>query len=129
MKSIAFSHTEQQLVDGSKDVTRRLGWRDLKPGKILRAVRQTMGLKFGETQFKLGYIKVVKVNRERLDEIKKADVKREGFPDMTPAEFVKMYCKSFRCTGSRKVTRIEFIFKRNLWDFDSDSTANPQGQK
>lgn len=30
MRRISFSHTERQLLDGSKTQTRRIGWRDLR---------------------------------------------------------------------------------------------------
>ena len=32
MRNISFSLTEEQFLNGSKDVTRRLGWLFLKPG-------------------------------------------------------------------------------------------------
>ena len=35
MKRISFSMTEPQFVDRTKTVTRRLGWRNLKPGEHL----------------------------------------------------------------------------------------------
>ena len=45
---ISFSLTTPQFRDGTKDVTRRLGWTFLKPGDRLCAVVKAMGLKKGE---------------------------------------------------------------------------------
>ena len=69
MRMMSFALTERQLMDGSKTVTRRIGWRDLKPGARLLAVRKAMGLKPGEKVQPLCEIEVVSVRRERLDAI------------------------------------------------------------
>lgn len=37
MRCMSFALTEPQLMDGSKTVTRRTGWQDLKPGTRLPA--------------------------------------------------------------------------------------------
>jgi hypothetical protein len=35
----------------------------------------------------------------------------EGFPDLTPSEFVRMFCESHKgCTRESVVNRIEFMF-------------------
>lgn len=108
MRRMSFALTEQQLLDGSKTVTRRLGWAFLKAGDDLLAVRKCMGLKRGERQTVLANIRVVSVRRERLYNITRSDVAREGFPDMSPAAFVNMFCKAMGCKPSAFVTRIEF---------------------
>lgn len=100
--------TERQFCDGSKDVTRRLGWKNLKAGDRLLGVRKAMGLKKGEKQHPLGVIQVVSARREPLSKITKREVVREGFPDMTPREFVEMFCKHMKCLPHHTVTRIEF---------------------
>jgi hypothetical protein len=108
-RNISFALTEPQFLDGTKDVTRRLGWLKLKPGDRLRAVRKAMGLKKGEKAHVLGEIEVVSVRREALSWITGEDVVREGFPDMTPIEFVAFFCASHRgCTPATIITRIEF---------------------
>jgi hypothetical protein len=106
---ISFALTERQLLDGSKDVTRRLGWRKLTAGTELIAVRKAMGLKKGEHQHRLALIHVLSVRRERLDAIDDDDVRREGFPEMTAAEFVEFFCKANKCKPNRMVARIEFV--------------------
>lgn len=108
MRRMSFALTEQQLLDGSKTVTRRIGWAGLKAGDELLAVRKCMGLKRGESQHVLAHIRVVSVRRERLYDITRSDVAREGFPGMTAAGFVNMFTKAMRCKPSAFVTRIEF---------------------
>ena len=108
MRNMSFSLTEQQLLDGSKTVTRRLGWEFLGHGDRLRAVRKAMGLKKGEHPVILGEIEVVMVSRERLCCIRQAEVWREGFPRLTTREFIEFFCSHMKCPQDRMVTRIEF---------------------
>jgi hypothetical protein len=108
-RNISFSMTEPQFLDGSKDVTRRMGWLRLQPGDLLNACRKCMGLKPGEKIVRLGTVIVLSARRERLDAITPDDVRREGFPNMTPAEFVAFFCKGHAgCKPDSIVTRIEF---------------------
>lgn len=127
MRMMSFALTERQLMDGTKTVTRRTGWKNLEPGARLLAVRKAMGLKAGEKVQVLCEIEVVSVRQERLDAITLAEVVAEGFPEWAdrPAEFVAMFCKHMRVpaesvvkslrdtrmrpmTGADLVTRIEF---------------------
>jgi hypothetical protein len=105
---IAFSLTTQQFLDGTKTVTRRMGWLKLKAGDELTAVVKAMGLKKGEHPVVLGRIRVRGVHRERLNWITPEDCAKEGFPEMTPEDFVAMFCKAMRCTQNAWVTRIVF---------------------
>lgn len=111
MRNISFALTEPQFLDGSKDVTRRMGWKNLKPGDRLRAVRKAMGLKKGEKVHVLGDIEVVSVRRELLVALysEPNGTAREGFPAMSPSEFIHFFCASHAgCTLASIVTRIEF---------------------
>lgn len=126
MRMMSFALTERQLMDGSKTVTRRTGWKNLKPGDRLLAVRKAMGLKAGEKIQPLCEIEVVSVRQERLDAITPADVLAEGFPAWTSdvGEFVRMFCEHHRVSewvgwpnhhkitrsmrADDEVTRIEF---------------------
>jgi hypothetical protein len=111
VRNMAFSLTTQQVRDETKDVTRRDGWWDLKPLQRLYAVEKGMGLKKGEHIVRLKVIEIISSRGERLDNITKEEVVREGFPDMTPAEFVKMFCKTHKgCTKETEVNRIEFKY-------------------
>lgn len=114
-RNISFSLTAPQFLDGSKDVTRRVGWKNLKAGDELWAVEKAMGLKKGEKIKRLGKIKVKSVFCERLDAMiaiksyGRSECKREGFPNMNASEFVDFFCKSHPgCIPNSVVTRIEF---------------------
>lgn len=110
MRNMAFSLTKRQLLNGTKDVTRRLGWKFLKPGDLVQAVEKSMGLKRGEKVQKLCVIEVVKVNRECLYDanLRHNEMVREGFPELTPEEFIEMFCRHMRCKRYTIITRIEF---------------------
>lgn len=107
MRLISFSLTTPQFRDGSKTVTRRVGWQSLKAGDRLLAVEKAMGLRKGEHPVPLGVIEVVSVRREHIREMDPADCAREGFPDMTPADFAAMFTRHMKCPDGM-VTRIEF---------------------
>jgi len=53
-------------------------------------------------------IRIASVRRERLGDVTPREVRREGFPGMSPAEFVAFYCKPGKPDPNRFVTRIEF---------------------
>ena len=112
MKNISFSLTTDQFKARTKTVTRRLGWKTLKPGDILMGCEKCMGLKPGEKIVHLGRIRVVSVRRETLGKIlgNPDEVIREGFPHQTPGGFVKMFCLHMRCRPSTTITRIEFEY-------------------
>lgn len=116
MRLISFALTPDQLLDGSKTVTRRVGWANLKAGERLLAVRKAMGLKKGETPDVLCEIEVVSVRRERLDSITPADVLAEGFPQWTNqvGEFVAMFCEhmSVAVPGDGRYKGDKFIATR-----------------
>lgn len=107
-RNISFSMTKQQFLDGSKDVTRRMGWLHLQGGDVLCAVEKAMGLKKGEKINRFGLIRVVQANREPLKAITQEDVVREGFPHWSTDEFIKFFCKGHGCRPEDEVTRIEF---------------------
>ena len=113
MRNISASMTKAQVVARSKFETRRLGWWNhekneprVKTGDRLRVVEKCMGLKKGEKHKELAIVEVVESWREPLNSISKGEVEREGFPDMTPAEFVAMFCKAMRCKPDTVVTVI-----------------------
>ena len=114
MRNISFSLTEEQFMNGSKDVTRRLGWASLKPGDRLMACRKCMGLKPGEKIVRLGEIEVVSVRREKLHcmivdpDYGEAEAIREGFPHLSGRGFVEMFRAHMRVPTDGIVTRIEF---------------------
>lgn len=120
MRNMSFSITTGQIQDGTKTVTRRLGWLHLKVGDMVRPVRKCMGLKPGEKVEALcDPVRVVSLSREPLlwmtEDFKygRAECIREGFPDLTPAQFVAMFCASHKgCTPETIITRIEFEYPK-----------------
>lgn len=110
-RNMSFALTERQLLDGSKTVTRRVGWKTVCTDDVLVAVRKSMGLKKGEKVHVLGTIKVTWANDEPLSRIDQQEVVREGFPHMTPEEFISFFCQTHRgCTPDTVVRRIAFHF-------------------
>ncbi len=108
MRRMAFSMTTRQFLERTKTVTRRQAWWELQPGERLMAIEKGMGLKSGEKQVLLGPIEVFSATDERICDITPADVIKEGFPDMTPGEFVIFYCRGNRCKPHERCRRIEF---------------------
>ena len=120
MRNMSFALTTGQIRDGSKTVTRRLGWLNLKPGDMVRPVKKCMGLKPGEKIEPLrDPVRVVSVRREPLKRMTEdpeyglAECEREGFAGHPaykwPSEFVAMFCSTHKgCTPGTEVTRIEF---------------------
>ena len=97
MRNMSFWLTQDQITNESKDVTRRRGWPFLKPGELIQAVDKMLGLKKGEHPKKLAVIRVMSTRWEPLNAITKDEVVREGFPDMTPEQFVIMFCEKMKC--------------------------------
>jgi len=114
---MSYAMTTPQIQAREKLVTRRDGWPNLKVGEIYWAVKKSMGLKKGETVERLALLQCVGNRRERLykmiadPEYGKAECILEGFPDMTPAEFVEMYVKAKKGRhAGDEVSRIEFRY-------------------
>jgi hypothetical protein len=114
MRNISFALTTPQFIAGTKDVTRRLGWASVVPGDRLCACEKCQGIPKGGSLVRLGVIEVLHASRQplqRMIELPKwgrEEAIREGFPDMTGAEFVEMFCSHMKCLPSETVTRIEF---------------------
>lgn len=116
MRNISFSLTKPQFLAGTKDVTRRMGWENARAGDVLKAVEKCMGLKKGEAMVIIGHIRLLDLRREPLDRLLagnqhygRQECIREGFPEMTPAEFVEFFCRTHTgCFPEREITRLEF---------------------
>lgn len=109
-RNISFYHTQQQIRDQTKTVTRRLGWLFLKSGDILNACEKCQGLGKGGKIKRLGTIQVTNVRREKLYAITPEDCAAEGFSEMTPVDFIEFFCKAMDCEPETIVTRIEFEY-------------------
>lgn len=112
MRLMSFALTTEQVYAGTKSVTRRKGWRFIKPGDIVQGVEKAQGLKKGEHPVKIRLIRIISTRWERLDAITPEDVKREGFPGKTPEWFIEMYCAHNGGDGSQMCNRIEFEYLR-----------------
>ena len=117
MRRMAFSHTSPQILDRSKTVTRRTGWRYLKPGDLIEAVEKSRGLKKGERVRALGVLRVVSVRFEPLSKLvadaryAEDELPREGFPCWSRDDFIAMFLRvnALKSTAVT-VTRIEFEY-------------------
>jgi hypothetical protein len=114
---MAFSHTAPHILDRSKTVTRRTGWRYLKTGDLIRAVEKSRGLKKGERVRNLAVLRVVSVRVEPLSRLvteahyAEDELPREGFPCWSCDEFVEMFLRVNKLKStSVRVTRIEFEY-------------------
>ncbi|MEU5763958.1 hypothetical protein [Nocardia sp. NPDC047648] len=108
---MSVSLTEDAVRERRKTVTRRMGWLTLTPGTRLTLCRKVMGRRRGEPLVRIVDVQVLSTRRERLDEITQAEVLAEGFPEMTPPEFVEFFCNSHKgCTPESSVTRIEWRY-------------------
>jgi hypothetical protein len=122
VRNMSFALTTDQIRAGTKTVTRRMGWRNLKPGTLIQPVKKGMGLKPGEKIERLrGPIRVTGVRREPLrlmiDDLDYGfeECILEGFGDHAvyrfPSEFMHMFCSTHKgCTPETEVTRIEFEY-------------------
>ncbi|MEV6340977.1 hypothetical protein AB0M12_40435 [Nocardia vinacea] len=108
---MSVSLTEDAVRERRKSVTRRMGWLTLTSGTRLTLCRKVMGRKRGEPLVRIVDVEVVEVRRERLDTITLDEVRAEGFPDMTPEQFVAFFCGSHKgCTPGSTVTRIRWRY-------------------
>ncbi len=120
VRNMSFMLTKPQVVAGTKTVTRRMGWRwlveDIARGRKprLMACEKCMGRKKGEPLVRLREIEVVNAWFEPLFTIEghgQAECDREGFPNLTPQEFIKFFCQSHaQCSRTTIITRIEFRY-------------------
>lgn len=122
LMSVAF--TEDAVRERRKTVTRRAGWRFLKPGDRLTLCRKVMGRKKGEPLVRIAEVEVVDVRRESLlclgqcvchpdgrGTYATAEMEREGFPGMNPVSFVLQYFTKAQGIGpADDVTRIEWRY-------------------
>ncbi|WP_245714166.1 hypothetical protein [Nocardia vaccinii] len=108
---MSVSLTEPQVRARSKTVTRRMGWLMLQSGARLTLCRKVMGRRKGEPLVRIVDVEVSAVRRERLDLITQEEIAAEGFPQMSPAEFVEFFCASHTgCAPDSTITRIQWRY-------------------
>jgi hypothetical protein len=127
MRNMSFALTTDQVKAETKDVTRRLGWKNLKPGELFCAVKKGMGLKPGEKIERLKILRAVDVRQEPLRRMLEDlnygfdECRREGFPPPhpkhDPVQFVTFFCETHQgCTPDTVITRIAFQYVYTVWD-------------
>jgi len=94
-RRMSFFLTTAQILARTKTVTRRAfgTLTTLKPGDKLIAIEKGQGLKAGEGHRMLA---LLSVRVEQLDAITADDCAREGFPGVSPAEFVAFFRQAGR---------------------------------
>lgn len=99
-RRMSCSMTVDAVRNRTKTVTRRHPdtWRDLAPGDRLTLIEKGMGLPKGARQVVLAEVEVTDVRVERLSAILTEPwaTEREGFPEMSPVGFARMWLESHR---------------------------------
>ena len=115
MRNMSFSLTTEQVRKQTKTVTRRLGWTFAKVGDLVQPVVKSQGLEKGESPEKIGApIRFVAVDRVILSDISVQDIHREGFPNFTRSDFIRLFKQANGCRRNAKVTRIAFEYTEPL---------------
>ena len=109
VQSIVFAHTARQVRARAKTVTRRIGWRTLAPGTLLRVIDRDPRSMRGAPK-EIAVIRVLDVRREVLADITAEEVAAEGFPGMQPSTFVRMFAAAMQVERDAIVTRIAFEY-------------------
>lgn len=110
-RNMSFAMTTEQVKAQTKTVTRRFGWWFLIPGDVVWAVEKAMGLQKGEQIKRLCLIEIVSVRAEQLGAITADDCIKEGFPEMTPDQFIRMLSSHYGCRPDTTFNRIEFNYR------------------
>jgi hypothetical protein len=115
VRNMSFAMTTEQVRNQTKTVTRRFGWWFLRTGDVVQPILKGMGLKKGEKVQKVGPpIRIVSTRREMVGDVTDAECVREGFPEMSRGEFIRLLTDDFRkATGTSPVNRIEFEYLDN----------------
>ena len=121
MRHISFYLTQDQIRRREKTVTRRNGWAFAVKGMVLLGVVKGQGIPKGEKVQALCIIEITSARVEYLNamtadlEYGLQEVVKEGFPEMTPDQFVTMYCEHNASLPYQWVRRIEFKYRDDLW--------------
>lgn len=128
MRKMSFALTTEQILERSKLVTRRFGWWKLKTGDRVLPVEKSMGLKKGEKVKPLlpdgVHLIIVSTRTEPLNAITQEECILEGFPDLSPSEFVDMLVKKYKCEPTKPVNRILFAYSDEVLA-SIDAQGNP----
>ena len=132
MRNISFTATIPQFRARQKHRTRRGNkngptWKNLKPGDVLMGCEKCQGLGKGGKVVRMGPIVILETNFEPVDEIIKRPMRTinpcavqpvwwsdettmEGFPELTPVQFVDMFCAMNDCEPETEINNILFDY-------------------
>lgn len=116
MRNMSFLLTVEQMKKRCKTVTRRLGWDDLVAGDMVMACVKCQGLGRGGRIERIWPLEIVSVRCEMLNRVSSDECAREGFPALSAAQFVEMFCDHNGCRPTDLINRIEFRFAEPLPD-------------
>ena len=121
-----FSDTASHVRERMTTVTRRVGWRFLKPNDLVQAVEKTRGVKKGAPISALAILRIRDVRVEPLSRLvtdaryAEDELPREGFPCWSRDDFIVKFLRMHRLnTVDIDVTRIEFEY------VESDDSSRP----
>jgi hypothetical protein len=119
MRLMSFALTTAQILAQTKTVTRRMGWKTAKVGDVVQPIVKGQGIPKGGKVERLGCpIRFTTVDRKWITELCEAgneaygcsEVVDEGFPDLSPEEFVTMFTRTHPAAAHFPVTRIAFEY-------------------
>jgi hypothetical protein len=118
MRNMSFMLTEEQIMNETQHVVRKLGWWFLERHDVVCAVKKGMGLKKGEKVVRLKTIIILSTFPQELNKITVRDVELEGFPGKSPEWFIDFFCTSHkRCFPNTIVNVINFTYFKTWEEF------------
>lgn len=109
-RNMSFMLTTEQIRNRTKTVTRRMGWKFLRPDDVLNACVKCMGLKPGEKIQRICQIRITSVSFEPLSYCTDHDATKEGFPELSGGQFCSFFASAMKCEPDAEITRIEFEY-------------------
>jgi hypothetical protein len=112
MRRMSFPDTAAEVRERLQTVTRRPGWRFLKPGDLILAVEPRPGARARE----IAVLRIRRVSVEPLSRLAKAtyaedELPREGLPCWSRDHFLARFLRRHRLKSvDVDVTRIEFEY-------------------
>ncbi len=118
VRLMSFAMTVEQMRARRKTVTRRHTAKHVAEGDLILAVEKARGVRVAD-RVSIAVIRVLSVRRETLGMITPAECILEGFPELSPREFVQLYLKGNGISPrvpltEIETTRIEFKFEMML---------------
>ncbi|MGH9159145.1 MAG: ASCH domain-containing protein [Vicinamibacteraceae bacterium] len=133
MRRMSFSHAASEVRARMKTVTRRVGWRFLKPNELIQAVDTARGSRSAEPARLLAVLRVRDVRVEPLARLienaryAEDELPREGYPCWSRDDFIARFLRRHRLTTADiDVTRIEFEYVE--LDVLTAGSSRPRGQ-